>query len=177
MKRATAVPAVIALTIVQLLRQTGAHSWQTIWAEDGRVYGTEALQSGGGDTLFRAYNGYVQVVERAGALALRVAPASRYSTVLAVTAAVITSILVVLVYRWTDGWIARPSLRVAVAAMALIGPGAYYEMTANLANLGWPLVIAAFWAIAARRSSVFDTVVRAVVVAAAALTTTVALLL
>ena len=30
--------AVVGLTIAQLFRQTGVHSWDTVWAEDGKYF-------------------------------------------------------------------------------------------------------------------------------------------
>jgi hypothetical protein len=51
------------------------------------------------------------------------------------------------------------------------------EVTANLANLGWPLLLATFWGIAARGEERFDVVCRVVVVTLTALTITLAVLL
>jgi hypothetical protein len=74
---ALAAVATAALCILQLLRQTGTPSWQTIWAEDGSVYSTDALRMGAIDTLFRGYAGYVQFLPRVLALAVNAVPMPR----------------------------------------------------------------------------------------------------
>ncbi len=71
--------------------------------------------------------------------------------------------------------------RLAVAArvghvMTALVRSIYFEVNANIANLGWPLLFASFWAFASRRESTVDTVLR-VIVALTALTTPIVALL
>lgn len=169
--------AVIALTGLQLLRQPGTRSWQSIWAEDGAVYGREAFALPVWRTLFRGYGGYVQVVPRLLASPIRLIGVSGAAALFAVSASLVTALLAVFVFRCTAGWIDDVWLRLVVAAMTAVAPIASVETTANLANLGWPLLIACAWACVSRRTQTLDTVLRTVVVVATALSTTLAALL
>ena len=169
-----ATAAVIALTALQVARQPRVRSWQTMWAEDGAVYGTDALGIPLWRTVARGYGGYVQIVPRLLALPGSVVPISSLAATFAVEAAAVTALIALFVYRSTEGWVEDWRLRVVVALMTALVPAAYLETNANLANLGWPLLIGAGWAIASRREGVIDVVCRCVVVAAAAVSTTLA---
>jgi hypothetical protein len=163
--------------VLQLLRQAGTPSWQSIWAEDGSVYATDALNMSPAATLFRGYAGYVQFLPRVLALSVRLVPVRRASVVLAVLASLCCALLALFVYRSTERWIDSTALRLVAAATVALLPASYLETTANIANLGWPLLVATFWAILSRHESMTDTGLRCVVVALTALSTTVAVLL
>jgi len=172
-----AAVATATLCVLQLLRQAGTPSWQTIWAEDGSVYSTDALNLSAVDTLFRGYAGYVQFLPRVLALAVIGLPIRRLSVALAIAASLCCALLAVFVFRCTERWIDATALRVLVTAMVALVPVGAYETTANIANLGWPLLVATFWAIVSRQGSARDTALRTVVVSVTALTTTVAVVL
>ena len=165
--------AVVALTSLQLARQGGTPSWQSIWAEDGAIYGREAFALPIARTLLRGYGGYVQLVPRLLASLTDVVGISGLAIAFAVSASFVTALLAVFVFRHTAGWIDDVWLRAVVAAMTALVPTAYLETNANIANLGWPLLVASAWAIASRRTRPVDTVLRALVVAATAMSTTV----
>jgi hypothetical protein len=167
----------IIATTVQLLRQTGHHVWDTVWAEDGRVYTTDALTHPALATIGRGYAGYIQVLPRLVALGTRVVPADRISTYLAVSAALITSALGLVVIRSTHGWIRSWPIRLCVGAMLVAAPVFYFELNATVANLNWPLLAATFWVVASRRERGGDVALRVLVVALAALSTSVAVVL
>jgi hypothetical protein len=169
--------AVAVLTILQLVRQSSAQSWSTIWAEDGRYYATDALRLPAASTLLRGYGGYVQVVQRLLALPIRVLPASTWAAWFALASAAVTAGCAVFVYRSSAGLISSTTSRWLLAVMTAVAPVMWFETTANLANLGWPLLFASFWAIISRRAGSGDLAMRAVVVAATALSTTLAALL
>ncbi len=168
---------VAVVTAAQLLRQSGLHVWDTVWAEDGRIYTTDALNHPATATLFRGYAGYVQLLPRLLALGTRLVPPDRIAEYLALASAVVTSLLGLVVVRSSAGWIRSELLRWTLGLMTALAPVAYFEVNANLANLGWPLVMAAFWAIASRQRGRLDVAVRVLVVVLAALTTGVALIL
>ena len=169
--------SVIALTSLQLVRQSGTPSWESVWAEDGAVYGREAIAVPLWRTFFRGYGGYVQLVPRLIASLARVVGVDGIAAAFACGAALLTAVLAVFVFRCTAGWIDDVWLRGVVAAMSALVPVAYVEASTNIANLGWPLLVAASWAIVSRQRQTTDTVLRAVVLAATALSTTVAALL
>ena len=169
--------AVVALTSLQLARQPGTPSWRSIWAEDGAVYGREAFGLPIWRTLFRGYGGYVQFVPRLLASIVGVAGVSRAASLFAVSGAAVTALLALFVFRSTASWIDDVGLRVVVSAMTALVPIAYFETTANISNLGWPLLVASAWAIVSRRCAPIDTGLRAGVLVATALSTTVAALL
>jgi hypothetical protein len=171
-----AAVAVALVTAAQLLRQSGARTWDTIWAEDGRVYASDALGGSWATSLLRGYAGYVQVVPRLLALPLRVLPPSWWAAWLAVSAALVTSLLALYVYGAVGSYLASSLLRALLAITAAVSPAMWFEVNANVANLGWPLLFAAFWALLDRRTTRGAVVARSVVLAAAALTSTLAAL-
>jgi hypothetical protein len=169
--------SLVVMIAVQLLRQPGARAWNTVWAEDGKFYASDAYALPAWSTLFRGYAGYTQFVPRALALGLRPMPVGWVAPYFAVTTAVIIALLALFVYRSADGWIDSTVLRATVMFMTALVPAIYFEVNANVANLGWPLLFASFWAFASRRDGPLDVVLRSVVVALTALTTPVVALL
>ena len=168
---------VVVGTAAQLLRQPGSHVWDTVWAEDGSLYTSDALSHPALITIGRGYNGYVQVLPRLLALGTRLVPTARISTYLAFSAALVTSLLGLVVVRSAQGWIRSTPLRWCLGLMTVLAPAAYFEVNVNLANLGWPMLVASFWAIASRQEGRADLAVRIVVVVLTALTTSVAVVL
>ena len=162
---------VVGGTLVQLVRQPGTRSWNTVWAEDGFVYATETLTRPAWKTLLAGYAGYAQFVPRVLALPLRVLPVSSYAAYLAVVSALVTSLLALCVVRWSRGWIDSPALRWTLGVVMILLPAAFFEIQTNLANLGWPLIVASFWAIASRHDTTRDVALRVVVIVLAALST------
>jgi hypothetical protein len=175
---AVAATAVVVVMVAgQLLRQTGASTWNTVWAEDGKVYATEAYANAGVSTLLRGYAGYAQFIPRLIALGVRPIPVSWVAPYFAVASALVTALLALFVYRSMHGWVESKWLRASVMLMTALAPVIYFEVNANLANLGWPLVFASFWAFASRREGTADTTLRCSVVVLTGLTTAVLALL
>ena len=168
---------VVVATVAQLLRQPGEHTWDTLWAEDGRIYTTDALGPSPWRTVLRGYAGYAQVVPRVLVLGVRALPVGSVAAYAACTAALTWAVLALFVHRSTEGWITSPVLRWVLAGFSVVAPVVFYETNANLANLGWPLLFAAFWAIVSPHEAGWDVAARVVVVVAAALTTPVVALL
>lgn len=169
-----ALVAVCVLSAAQLVRQPGAPSWDTIWAEDGSIFATEALGGTWEASLYKSYAGYVQLVSRALALPLRLLPPSWWAAWLATSSAFVISLLAVFVYRALGSFAPAKSLRALVAATAALSPAMWHEANTNIANLGWPLLFAAFWALLFRSTSRRAIVARSAVLVATALTTTLA---
>jgi hypothetical protein len=163
--------AVVAMVAAQLLRQPDARTWNTVWAEDGAVYASEAYAHPAVSTLLRGYAGYVQFVPRVIALGVRPIPVAWIAPYFAVVTAVVIALLALFVHRSAEGWVQSRWLRSSLMFMTALVPVIYFEVNANIANLGWPLLFASFWALASRREGAWDTVLRCVVVALTALST------
>lgn len=174
-RRFRAVAAVVGFCVVavaaQLLRQPGAPTWNTVWAEDGALYTSEAYALPAWSTLLRGYAGYAQLVPRVIALGTRLLPVGWVAPYLAASSALVCALLALFVLRSMDGWVTSRYLQGLVVVMTVLTPALFFEVNANIANLGWPLLFASFWAIASRRRTTVDVALRAVVVAATALTT------
>ena len=72
---------VIGSAALVLLRQPGFASWNTVWAEDGAVYASQALSRPALHTLVTPYAGYVQLTPRLLALPVRVLPVAWFALV------------------------------------------------------------------------------------------------
>lgn len=176
-RRCAAGLGIAAAAVVALLRTPGKWTWRTIWAEDGAVYATDVARQGPWRALLRGYAGYVQLVPRLLAAPLAWLPVRAWAAWCAGAAVAATVVLAALVHRWMRGWVAHPLLRLVVPALVVLAPVAHYEVNANLANLGWALLVAAAWAVVALPRGTLDTVARVAVVVLCALSTTVAVLL
>jgi hypothetical protein len=93
-----------------------------------------------------------------------------------VTAALVTALLAALIHHWSAGWVRHRGLRLVVPALVVLAPVGFQEITADLTNLGWPLLVASVWAVLACQDSRRDVAGRVGVVVATALSTTVAVL-
>ena len=171
-RRLGASVAFVALgTAIALLRQPGFHSWNTIWAEDGAVYANDALHLPALTTLTKPYAGYVQLVPRLLALPIRLLPTAWYAPWFAVTGAVVTSLVGLMVVHSAEGWIDNRGLRWLLGLALVAAPTAAYELNANVVNLNWVMLAASFWVIASRRRGPAETTLRGVVLVVAALST------
>lgn len=160
---------VVLATAVQLLRQPGVPSWNTVIAEDGAVFLTDALNHPIGATLLRPYEGYLHVVPRLLA-ALTVAFPLRYAALLLTgSSAVVVSLLALYVWSSSRSLFRTRWARAVVVAFLLLLPTAGYETNASLNNLHWYLDFACFWVVFARPRRRRELAVGAVIVAAAAL--------
>jgi hypothetical protein len=168
---------VIAVVVAALVRQPGHRTWDTVWAEDGAIYASDAYSHGPLSDLLRGYAGYAQLVPRIIALGVRALPVRDAAAYLAMSAALVSALLALFVERSMYGWVRSAWLRWLVAATSVLAPTVFFELNANIANLGWPLLFASFWAMASRRTGAIDVGLRATVVGLTALTTPVAAVL
>ena len=162
---------VAAGMFVQLFRSAGQHNTDTIWAEDGAIFASDAYTMPAAKTLLRGYAGYAQFLPRVLALGVRVVPVASLARYEATVAAATWALLALFVHRSTAGWIRSPWLRWLLAALVVASPTAAIEADAAITNLGWVLVIAAFWAVVSNQQAPGDVVLRCVVVAVAVLST------
>jgi hypothetical protein len=140
-----AVAALVAGTGVSLLRHPGGVALDTIWAEDGTVFLADAADGAPLAAVGSSYAGYFHLVPRLlGALAANF-PAPAAAAVLAISAAVVTSALAILVYLAAAGHLRSPLARLLVSAPVVVAPLAQHEVPNSIANLHWPLLYATFW--------------------------------
>lgn len=131
--------------LLQLLRQPGVPSWDTVLAEDGGIFLTDALQGSGAEVLLQPYQGYLHVVPRLLAAVAAALPLSAAAVVLSGGAALV----VCLVCLWT--WVASRGVlqtrwaRGLLVALLLLLPAAGFEAQASINNLHWYLDFACFW--------------------------------
>jgi hypothetical protein len=141
------------VVVLALARQTGLPATQTLWAEDGAIFYSQAVARSVFHTLASSYNGYGQLVPRLAVQLTALGPLRDVSATVALSGALGLASLSCLVFHMARGHIASPSLRaVLVGAMVLL-PVAVVEMLDNLVNLPWWIFFAAFWALLWRPSN------------------------
>ena len=137
----------VFLAAVALVRQAGVPAMQTLWAEDGLIFYSQALAHSFWRTLITAYNGYDQLVPRLVIQLTKLAPVADASAVVALCGAGGLAALGCLVFHMSRGHIPSPALRGLLVAAMVTLPLANVEMLDNLVNLPWWLFFAAFWAL------------------------------
>lgn len=165
--------------MLQLARQPGVPSRDTIWAEDGAVFLTEALRGPPRDTIFRPHAGYLQVVPRLAAAIVSPLPVPQAALAISLIAALVVAILSVFVF-WASGsagLVRNGSARAALAAIVVLLPAAAFETNVTLANLHWYLIFTAFWALLGRPRSLAGWCICVAVVVMAVLSDPLAVLL
>jgi hypothetical protein len=166
------VLALLAIVFaLQLMRQQGTHSWQTVWAEDAKYYGSQAIRQGGLHVLFQGYAGYLQLPPRLIAAFAPLIPLRSLSLYYALVGTLVGTLLAWFLYDTTEGWISSRLLRVVLAALLVLMPAAGKENTANVVNLIWTFLAVLPWALVSRQEGRNRTALRAVVVFLAATST------
>jgi hypothetical protein len=174
---AAAVGFVALAAAIVLLRQPGVPSWNTVWAEDGEKFAAQALTLSALHSLTSPYAGYLQLLPRLLALPVRVLPVAWYARWFALAGAVTAGLLGLLVVHSAEGWITNRGLRWLLGLVLVTTPTIAYELNANVVNLNWVLLAAAFWVVASRRRGAAETALRASVLVLTALSTPLAALL
>lgn len=139
-----------AATAAQVLRQPGVPAYDTIWAEDGHVFLTDALQRGPVDVLFRPLAGYAHLLPRllgevAAALPLRAA-AQVFST----GSALIVALLSLYVFHASRTVVSAVWARAALCGLYVLLPATAYESSNTAANLHFYLPLPVFLALLQR---------------------------
>lgn len=174
---ALSVAAVVAGAVVVLARQQGPAATDTVWAEDGFIFLAQARDLGVGGSLFEPFAGYLHLVPRLAAAAVSVLPLEAADTGFAVVAALVAAACALFVFRASSAHVRSVWGRAACAAPLLVSPLAGTEILANVANLHWYLLYAAFWAVVWKAPSRREAALSALVVAAAVLSDPFALVL
>lgn len=136
---------VVAGTGLSLLRQVGAPALDTIWAEDGSIFFTEALALPAWQSITHPYAGYLHVWPRVVAEAATALPVSWTAAVLALAAAGLAAALGALCFVATGGHLRSVAARVCIALSVTLAPTAGFEVSNSVALLQFPLTFAVFW--------------------------------
>lgn len=137
--------AVIAGTVVMLLRVAGIPAWEGIYGEDIRFFLPEALNHPW--HLLTPFGGYVELLPRMLAQAAALLPLQDAAALFAISAAVIASLCALFVFHASAGYIRAPWLRVMLALAIVLLPVAPLEIPDSAVNAPWYLLFALFWAI------------------------------
>ncbi|HZM80822.1 MAG TPA: hypothetical protein VFC19_34300 [Candidatus Limnocylindrales bacterium] len=137
--------AVIGAAGLSLLRQVGAGALNTVYAEDGTVFLADAYRLSTLDALSTPYAGYLHTVPRLLAEVVSALPVSAAASGLAVSAALVTGLLAVLVYFASGTSLTSPWARALASAVVVLVPVGQEEIPNSIANLHWPMLYALFW--------------------------------
>jgi hypothetical protein len=135
--------AVCAGTIVLLLRIARVPAWDTVYAEDGRVYLFEALAHPW--HLLVPYGGYEEFVPRLIGQLVSYLPLKDVAAPFALAGAGIAALCALFIYHAMDGWIASPWLRVLVGAALILLPLAPIEIADSTVGSPWYVMAALFF--------------------------------
>ena len=124
------------------LRQTGVPKWNTVWAEDGKVFAQCSYDRSFGECLTASYQGYLHVVPRFGAAAVTAFDPRWLPAGMTLVAALVAGACGVLVARAVrDATRSAAAGLLAGISLALVW-AAGREVSGNLANLHWVLLAA-----------------------------------
>lgn len=157
---------VVAATVLQLVRAPDRAPWTAIWAEDGNVFLTQALDDPL-TTLFRAHSGYLQVAARAVGSLAAVLPLDQAAATFAVAGAFAVALLSVYVYFSSGSVYESTWARALMAATFVFASVTAFEVAANGLDIHWYLLFACFWALWSTSESTPALVADSVVVALA----------
>jgi hypothetical protein len=139
------IGAVLIGTLVSLARQPGIGALNTVWAEDGEVFLADAVNEPPPVAIFTSYAGYFHVGPRLLAEIAAAVPPGSAAAVLAISAALATAALAVLVYVASAEHLPSPVARFVAAAVVVVAPLAQDDVPNSIANLHWPALYALFW--------------------------------
>jgi hypothetical protein len=144
----TLVPAIAALTALQMFRRpTAPPVWDSLIAEDGKIFLTQALAQPWTDNLTTSYQGYLHTVPRVIAKVATWFPLADAPLVMSLAFALVVALVAVYVFQANAAWIASPVLRAVIALAIPFVPVTAWQMAGTVSNLHWYLIYAAFWAV------------------------------
>lgn len=137
----------LAVTVIGFFRLPHGMGLDSIWAEDGKVFLSQALNDPGLSTFFRGYAGYYQLLPRILGAIVAGLPVEWAAAAMSALASFITALVAAYVFRASAAHVGSLAGRALLAATVVLLPVAGYEMALNLSNLHWYLHYAAFWAL------------------------------
>lgn len=152
----------VLLAIIPILRQSGVPAWNTVWAEDGKVFYQLALTSSVPKALVAIYAGYPQLFPRIMAEMATLLPVKDLAPYMTFSGAVLLSAIALLVFHASRGHLKSPLTRVILAAAMVFLPLATGELLDNVVNIQWWLFFATFWMLLWRPRTVAGQLIAAV---------------
>lgn len=137
--------SVVGAAALSLARQVGAGALDTVYAEDGTVFLAGAYRQSTLDAIATPYAGYLHVVPRLLAEIASLLPVPAAAAALAVSAALVTGLLALLVYVASGGVLESPWARFLASAVVVLVPVGQEEIPNSIANLHWPMLYTLFW--------------------------------
>jgi hypothetical protein len=168
--------ALAAATALHLLRQRGHGAWESLWAEDGSVFVTDAHRDFAG-TLLAQNGGYAHLVPRLIAGVAALFPIDRAAAAVAVGGSVVIALLAAFVYAASAEVLRSRAARLGLAASVLLLPIPGDELYANALTLHFYLLFGCFWALVWQRETGGALAARCAVVLASTLSDPLAILL
>src|SRR5205085_1969240 len=132
-------------------RPAAPPAWDSLWAEDGKIFLAQALSANFFDTLKTSYYGYIHTGPRLIAFVATWFPIADAPLVMSLLTAAVISLLAVYVFEASADWVASPLLRAVLALAVPFLPVTSREMAGTLSHLHWYLDYAAFWAVISMR--------------------------
>lgn len=157
------LPARFSLSVVwvvlaawlQLARLTGtARPWDSLWAEDGGVFLTNAYQRGLSGNLFRSHAGYEQVIARLVTQPAALLPLSWGAAWMAWSAAVVVGACSLIVWNRAGALTRHLGARIALTLLVPFLPQVGTEVSGAVNDLHWYLIYTLFWVLIAAPRSV-----------------------
>ena len=135
-----------AFTVLHLWRQRGVPVWNSLWAEDGRVFLSDAIRNFPG-TFFDQNGGYIHVVPRLIAGVVAALPVTDAAAGMAVGSAAVIALIAGFVYLASSEILRSRIARLGLATAVVVLPVPGSELLANTTNLHFYLLFACFWAL------------------------------
>ena len=165
---AAAVAVLCGATLLHLARQRGVPVWNSLWAEDGRVFLSDAIRDFPG-TLLDQNGGYIHVVPRLVGGVVAALPVADAAAGMAVVASAVIALIGGFVYVASAEVLRSKSTRLALAASVVLVPIPGSELLANATNLHFFMLFACFWALVWQSDTRFALSSRAIVALTTAL--------
>ncbi len=167
----------VVATGLQLLRQPGVPSWDSVWQEDGAIFLTDALANPFLETLVTPYNAYLHTLPRLIAGPVALVGLEHAALLMTFLSALTVTLIAMYVYFASARVFHTQWARVVLAMSVVLLPAAGYETNANIANLHWYLIFACFWVFVAAPRTTAGIAVGITIVALAVLSDPLAALL
>lgn len=146
-KVAMAVVAVLLGTAASLARTRGPGALNSIWAEDGHDFLADAVNKTVVGAFKHPFNGYWHFGPRLLAEIASWFPIEWAPGVMSTEAALVTTVLGLIVYLASGAYFDHPALRLLAAVPVALAPAGVGWVENNVATLQFPLLYGLFWAL------------------------------
>ncbi len=148
----------LAILATLLLFRGGAFAYYNrVWGEDGPIYYFQQAHHGFGSALMTPYAGYLQFLPRILEYVASVFSVGEYAlisaTLGAILAGVVAGLVVYLLVKYTE---LKFVFVLIVAIYIVLNPAAYTEVSGNIVNTNWFILIVPFLACSFQLRGKFD---------------------